>query len=176
MLGSYKVKYHLKSLLLHFVVIPSFVLFSLITPVFSQTMANVSVVFPLMAPRLSSHFGLRHHPIYRSIRHHEGVDLAAPLKSHVRVVADGIVIFADTYGGYGKLVTVRHKNGYVSLYGHLSEIRVNPGQKVDAGDIIGRVGQTGHATGPHLHFEWRCNGQAIDPLKVFPSLIAEAEG
>lgn len=135
-----------------------------------------AVVFPIMAPKLSSGYGSRKHPVYRSVKHHNGVDLAAPENSHVRVIAAGTVIFADSYAGYGKLVTVRHKGGYTSLYGHLSDIRVNPGAKLKAGDILGRVGSTGKVTGPHLHFEWRLNGKPIDPLKVFPALAAEAEG
>jgi murein DD-endopeptidase MepM/ murein hydrolase activator NlpD len=135
-----------------------------------------AVVFPIMAPRLSSGYGSRKHPVFKSVRHHNGVDLAAPENSHVRAILPGVVIFADTHGGYGKLVTVKHKNGYSSLYGHLSEIRVNPGERIKAGDIIGRVGTTGKVTGPHLHFEWRKNGEPIDPLKVFPALAADAEG
>lgn len=129
-----------------------------------------------MSPRLSSSYGTRIHPIQRIKRHHNGVDLAVPENSHVRVVASGRVIFADEYAGYGKLVTVEHRGGLISLYGHLSEIRVNPGEKVKAGEIIGRVGSTGAATGPHLHFEIRKNGTPIDPLKVFPDLTLDAEG
>ena len=135
-----------------------------------------AVVFPIMAPRLSSGYGKRTHPIYHSTRHHKGVDLAAPENAHVRAIATGTVVFADEYGGYGKLVTVKHKAGYSSLYGHLSEIRVNPGERIKAGDIVGRVGSTGNVTGPHLHFEWRHQGEPIDPLTVFPALAAEAEG
>lgn len=135
-----------------------------------------AIVFPLMAPKLSSKFGSRRHPVYRYQRHHSGVDLAAPMNSHVRAVSGGTVVFADSYKGYGKLVTIEHEQGYASMYGHLNEISVNPGQVVKAGDIIGRVGETGVATGPHLHFEWRQAGKIIDPLKVFPSLTAKASG
>ncbi len=135
-----------------------------------------AVVFPIMAPKLSSGYGDRKHPVYRSTRHHNGVDLAAPENSHVRAIASGTVVFADHYAGFGKLVTIKHKAGYSSLYGHLSEIRVNPGDRIKAGDILGRVGSTGNVTGPHLHFEWRRKGAPIDPLKVFPALASEAEG
>jgi len=134
------------------------------------------VVFPLMAPRVSSKFGPRKHPVKKVHRHHNGIDLAAPKNAHVRAVTAGTVVFADTYAGYGKLVTIKHKGGFVSLYGHLRDIRVDPGQIVNAGDIIGRVGSTGLATGPHLHFEWRKNGKSIDPIKVFPNLAADAAG
>lgn len=133
-------------------------------------------VFPLLAPRLSSNYGTRQHPIFRKSRHHSGIDLAAPENSHVRTILPGVVIFADKHGGYGKLVTVRHQQGYASMYGHLSDVRVNVGQTLKGGQIIGRVGSTGWSTGAHLHFEWRRNGAPLDPLKVFPFLTEAAEG
>jgi murein DD-endopeptidase MepM/ murein hydrolase activator NlpD len=142
----------------------------------AQTSSAHSIVFPLMAPRISSTFGSRNHPVRKVHRHHNGIDLAAPENSHVRAVAAGLVVFADEYAGYGKLVTIKHQDGYISLYGHLNDIRVNPGKRVNPGDIIGRVGSTGLATGPHLHFEWRKNGKSIDPLKVFPALAKDATG
>lgn len=134
------------------------------------------VVFPLMAPKISSKYGKRVHPVRKVTRHHSGIDLASPQGAHVRAVLEGFVVFADEHGGYGKLVTVQHADGYTSLYGHLDEIRVSPGEKVVAGQIVGRVGSTGLATGPHLHFEWRQGEAAIDPLKVFPELATKADG
>jgi murein DD-endopeptidase MepM/ murein hydrolase activator NlpD len=134
------------------------------------------VVFPLMAPKISSKYGKRNHPVRKVSRHHSGIDLASPRGAHVRAVLEGLVVFADEYKGFGKLVTVQHTDGYTSLYGHLDEIRVEPGDKVSAGQIVGRVGSTGLATGPHLHFEWRHHHEAIDPLKVFPELATKADG
>ena len=142
----------------------------------AEQLYSTSIVFPLMEARLSSGYGPRQHPVRKVHRHHNGVDLAAPKNSHVRSVAAGLVVFADRYGGYGKLVTIKHPDGHFSLYGHLSEVLTNPGNSVDAGELIGRVGSTGLATGPHLHFEWRRSGKSIDPLKVFPSLAEEAQG
>lgn len=142
----------------------------------SEQLSGFAIVFPLMSPQLSSKFGMRKHPIQKTVRHHSGVDLAAPTNAHVRAVAPGTVVFADTYGAYGKLVTITHENGITSLYGHLNKILVQPGTRVEAGALIGRVGSTGAATGPHLHFEWRKNGHPIDPMKVFPNLAADAEG
>ena len=139
-------------------------------------LSSSPVVFPLMSPRLSSTFGPRKHPVRKVHRHHNGVDLAAPENSHVRSVLPGRVVFSDTYAGFGKLVTIEHAEGIVSLYGHLNEILVNPGQEVASGELIGRVGSTGLATGPHLHFEWRKNGTAVDPLTVFPNLAKQAQG
>lgn len=146
------------------------------TVTFADPGTRPAIVFPLVAPRLSSDFGVRRHPIFRTVRHHSGVDLQAPQNSHVRTVAAGRVIFAGKHGSYGKLVTILHDGGYTSLYGHLSEFRVNVGATVSAGEIVGRVGSSGAATGPHLHFEWRLNGEALDPLNVFPSLTGQAEG
>ncbi|MFN8391989.1 MAG: M23 family metallopeptidase [Bdellovibrionota bacterium] len=135
-----------------------------------------AIVFPLIAPRVSSGFGERIHPIRRFTRQHQGVDLAAPENSHVRAILAGTVVFAGEHSGYGKLVTIEHGKGYASLYAHLSEIKVQVGQKIRAGTLIGRVGSTGLATGPHLHFEWRKEGTAMDPLKVFPALADVSAG
>jgi murein DD-endopeptidase MepM/ murein hydrolase activator NlpD len=145
-------------------------------PLVAEPVNLTTFVFPILSPRISSHFGKRKHPVLKFSKHHSGVDLAVPPRSHVRSVAEGRVVFADTHGGYGKLVTIQHKDGYSSLYAHLNEVHVNPGQDVEAGQVIGRVGSTGRSTGPHLHFEWRMNGTPMDPLKVFPSLAEDAEG
>lgn len=134
------------------------------------------VVFPIVSPKLSSSFGVRRHPILGASKHHGGLDLAAPEKSHVRSVLDGTVVFAGTYAGYGKLVTIEHARGRTTLYGHLSEVLVNLGQKVSAGDLIGRVGSTGLSSGPHLHFEWREDGQPVNPIEVFPALKSVPKG
>ena len=137
---------------------------------------RTGIVFPVLSPKLSSKFGNRIHPKFKYVRHHNGIDLAVPEKTHVRAVLSGRVVYAGVYAGYGKLVTIEHDKGDVSMYGHLSEIQVNAGDKVNQGAIIGRVGSTGISTGPHLHFEWHHDGESIDPLKVFPYLTATAEG
>jgi len=134
------------------------------------------IIFPILYPKISSKFGIRKHPVLKYKAHHSGIDLAVPRNSHVRAVSEGTVVFADEYGGYGKLVTINHKDGFSSLYGHLNEITVNIGDKIMAGQVIGRVGETGRATGNHLHFEWRKNGVAINPLEVFPDLASRAQG
>ncbi|MCB0311199.1 MAG: M23 family metallopeptidase [Bdellovibrionales bacterium] len=130
----------------------------------------------MMAPRLSSKFGDRYHPIKHAVRHHGGVDLAAPVGAPIRAVADGIVVFSDPYAGYGKLVVITHSNGLTTHYGHCHELRVAPGTRVKAGQIIATVGSTGRSTGPHLHFEVRKNGKALDPMKFLPNLTSPAEG
>ena len=138
--------------------------------------SHSGIVFPLLAPRLSSGYGLRNHPIKKVIKHHNGVDLAAPEKSHVRAIAGGMVVFAGELKGYGKIVTIKHPDDYISIYGHLSSISVVVGEVLSSGTLIGRVGSTGHVTGPHLHFEWRKGSRSIDPLKVFPDLAKEPVG
>lgn len=135
-----------------------------------------SFVYPVLTPRFSSKFGPRKHPVLKYHRHHDGVDLAVPEGTQVRAVSEGKVVFADKYAGYGNLVVVQHEQGLTSHYGHLSVIRVQIGQSVPAGKIIGEVGSTGLASGPHLHFEVRQNGSPLNPEKLIPALKSPAQG
>jgi murein DD-endopeptidase MepM/ murein hydrolase activator NlpD len=124
---------------------------------------------PLEFSRVSSGFSLsRLHPILNKMRAHKGVDYAAPIGSKVKVTADGTVNFVGKQGGYGNVVIVNHQGRYTTVYGHLSRFAngLHRGQKVSQGDIIAYVGQTGLATGPHLHYEFKINGQQHDPLRV----------
>jgi murein DD-endopeptidase MepM/ murein hydrolase activator NlpD len=98
-------------------------------------------------------------------RMHKGVDFTAPTGSPVYAAADGRVTYAARYSTFGKLILIRHRTGLVTAYAHLSSIDVKVGKKVHAGERIGKVGSTGHSTGPHLHFEVRKNGVQIDPQK-----------
>lgn len=95
---------------------------------------------------------------------HQGIDIGAPTGTPIRVVADGEVIFAGANGGYGLMTIVDHGDGVHTAYAHQSALVARGGQRVRAGDVIGKVGSTGHSTGPHLHFEIRVGGTAIDPL------------
>jgi murein DD-endopeptidase MepM/ murein hydrolase activator NlpD len=124
---------------------------------------------PLNFRRISSSFTSRRlHPILKIYRPHHGIDYSAPKGTPVSVVGDGTVTFSGYKGQYGKLVIVRHPNGYRTYYGHLSRIKKNArrGSKVKQGDIIGSVGSTGLATGPHLHFEMRRNNKPVNPRKI----------
>jgi murein DD-endopeptidase MepM/ murein hydrolase activator NlpD len=115
--------------------------------------------------RITSHIGWRKNPFGGGYEFHSGIDIAAPQGSKVLATADGVVVFAGWYGDYGKTVIIRHPSGYLTLYGHLSQIDVKEGQKVKAGDVVGRVGSTGRSTGPHLHYEVIRNNKPIDPSK-----------
>ena len=121
---------------------------------------------PLAFSRITSGFAQRFHPILQSWRAHNGVDYSAPTGTPVRVVGDGIVTLAGRQNGYGNVVQVQHAQGRSTLYAHLSRIDVRQGQRVEQGQSIGAVGATGWATGPHLHFEFRVNGQFQDPLTI----------
>jgi len=113
---------------------------------------------------VTSPFGMREDPKNPGSREfHTGVDFGVPSGTPIKAVADGVVVLAGEYGGYGKAVVIRHANGLSTIYGHLSEIKVEEGKEVKQGDVIGLSGNTGRSTGPHLHFEIRENGQPVDP-------------
>jgi murein DD-endopeptidase MepM/ murein hydrolase activator NlpD len=124
---------------------------------------------PLEFSRISSGFSsARFHPILKTWRAHSGIDYAAPTGTRVKAAADGTVTFAGWQGGYGNVVILQHQGRYSTVYGHLSSFAkgLRSGQRVSQGDIIGHVGATGMATGPHLHYEFRENGVQRDPLRL----------
>jgi murein DD-endopeptidase MepM/ murein hydrolase activator NlpD len=121
---------------------------------------------PLEFSRVSSGFGMRRHPIARAWRAHQGVDYAAPTGTRVRAVGDAVVEHAGPRGGYGNVVILRHNGRYSTVYAHLSRVAVKRGVRVEQNDTIGFVGQTGWATGPHLHYEFRIGGQARNPMSI----------
>ncbi|ELS31686.1 MULTISPECIES: murein hydrolase activator EnvC family protein [Pseudanabaena] len=120
------------------------------------------LMYPTIGP-VTSNFGWRTHPILGTERFHSGIDFGADYGSLVYASAQGRVIYADWYGGYGNAVIIDHGNGMTTLYGHCSEIYVKDGDAVEKGQPIAAVGSTGFSTGPHLHFELRANGEPIDP-------------
>ena len=124
---------------------------------------------PLNFRRISSFFSRgRKHPILKIYRPHHGVDYAAPNGTPVSVAGDGTVVFAGNKGQYGKLIIVKHRNGYKTYYGHLSKIAksVKSGTHAEQGQVIGYVGSTGLATGPHLHYEMRVSNKPVNPLSL----------
>lgn len=123
---------------------------------------------PLEFSRVTSGFGMRHHPFLQTWRAHAGVDYAAPAGTRVRAVGDGVVDFVGRQGGYGNVIMIRHPGSVVTVYAHLLGFvqGLRKGVQVSQGETIGAVGQTGWATGPHLHYEFRVAGEARNPLAV----------
>jgi len=123
---------------------------------------------PLAFSRVSSGFGMRLHPLHKNWAAHKGIDYAAPMGTRVRATADGIVDFAGPKGGYGNVVILRHQGSYSTVYAHLSRIApgVKRGARLAQEDAVGFVGQTGWATGPHLHYEFRIGGEARNPYSI----------
>jgi murein DD-endopeptidase MepM/ murein hydrolase activator NlpD len=111
----------------------------------------------------SSTFGMRMHPILHTEKMHEGLDIIALPGTAVHAPGKGTIDFVGIKGGYGLCVEINHGFGYITLYGHLSQTYVKNGQKIDRGDIIAATGNSGLSTGPHLHYEVRHDGQALDP-------------
>jgi murein DD-endopeptidase MepM/ murein hydrolase activator NlpD len=133
-----------------------------------STEQGVEIIYPLSTPApITSAFGWRTHPITGSRRFHAGLDIGAPTGAPVVAVASGTIVSAGWNGGYGKTITIQHNGIQQTLYAHLSEIFVQPGQTIERGTVIGRVGSTGNSTGPHLHFENRMSTSdgwvSVDP-------------
>lgn len=124
--------------------------------------------YPLEFTRISSTFGRRMHPIHRSWRSHNGTDFAAPKGTPIMASSDGKVSFVGTQRGYGNTIIIQHRDQYSSLYAHLNGFTkgLSKGQQIRQGQIIGYVGMTGWATGPHLHYEIRVNNVPHDPMKI----------
>lgn len=123
-------------------------------------------ILPLRG-RLSSKFGWRKHPILGHRQHHEGMDIAAAKGTRIDAVRSGKVVFSGEQRGYGNIVILDHGNGLTSRYAHCDELNVQVGDRVRAGQGIATVGSTGRSTGPHLHFEVRQDGEALDPQEYF---------
>lgn len=132
-----------------------------------RPLRKVLMRIPIEFARLSSTFGMRKHPVLGRMRAHKGVDYAARTGTPIMAAGDGRIELAGWKSGYGKTVIINHGQGRSTLYGHMSAIgKLKRGQFVSQGSIIGRVGSTGLATGPHLHYEFRINGNQVNPLKV----------
>jgi murein DD-endopeptidase MepM/ murein hydrolase activator NlpD len=133
-----------------------------------ENLRKVFLRSPLEFSRVTSKFGIRRHPILQQWRAHQGVDYGAPAGTKVRATGDGVVVFAAQRSGYGNLIVLRHHGGYSTYYAHLRDFArgVRPGKRVLQGETIGHVGQTGWATGPHLHYEFRVHDQNRNPLTM----------
>ncbi len=128
--------------------------------------------WPLSGVLVSSGYGPRRHPILGGRRPHAGVDLPAPSGTPVRAAADGVVRYFGRNGSYGRFIRLDHGFGLETAYGHLRRyaLSLRRNARVGRGEVIGYVGSSGLSTGPHLHYEVRINGRAIDPLAVMPTV------
>ncbi|MEO0057524.1 MAG: hypothetical protein RIT17_977 [Pseudomonadota bacterium] len=131
---------------------------------FARPTVSVPSRMPLEGAQLTSGYGMRNHPVLGGRRQHAGIDLAAPSGTPVYATADGIVGRADWYSSYGLYVAIEHGASMQTRYAHLSRLAVAAGDNVKKGDLIGYVGSTGRSTGPHLHYEVRVEGIAVNPI------------
>lgn len=133
-------------------------------PVAIPGTVSIPSLMPVEVGMLRSGFGMREHPVLGGRRAHKGVDLAAPSGTPIYASADGIVSKAEWFSSYGLYVSLEHGGDIQTRYGHMSRLNVYNGQQVHKGDLIGYVGSTGRSTGPHLHYEVRVAGAAVNPL------------
>ncbi|MEE4539144.1 MAG: M23 family metallopeptidase [Erythrobacter sp.] len=132
-------------------------------PIAVEPAISVPSLIPVMNARVSSNFGLRRHPVLGRQKQHKGIDFAAPTGTPVYATADGMVGRADWFSSYGLFISIDHGAELETRYAHLSRLAVAAGQQVEKGDLIGYVGSTGRSTGPHLHYEVRVEGKAVNP-------------
>ncbi|MDD4427961.1 MAG: M23 family metallopeptidase [Paludibacter sp.] len=135
-----------------------------------EMLKHIPAIQPILnkdLTRTASGFGWRIDPIYRTRRFHEGMDFTAPIGTEIYATGNGIVRLAGWRQGYGNAVEINHGFGYKTLYGHMHQIRVKAGQKVNRGDVIGLVGNTGKSTGPHLHYEVHYREKVMNPQHYY---------
>lgn len=132
----------------------------------TATKSSVSIpsLMPVDGVHLSSDYGMRTHPVLGGRRQHKGVDLAGAIGTPIHAAADGTVSRADWFSSYGLFVSLEHGGTLQTRYGHMSRLNVAAGQRVHKGDVIGYIGTTGRSTGPHLHYEVRIAGAAVNPV------------
>jgi murein DD-endopeptidase MepM/ murein hydrolase activator NlpD len=136
----------------------------------ADRLSNMLITVPLRKPVAgeideTSPFGIRMDPFVHEAAMHTGIDFRGEIGEPIHATAAGTVSIAGWSGGYGKMVEIDHGNGLATRYGHLSEIDVSVGQTVRIGEIIGKLGTTGRSTGPHVHYETRVDGEAVNPQK-----------
>ncbi|MDJ0642626.1 MAG: M23 family metallopeptidase, partial [Erythrobacter sp.] len=144
-----------------------------------RALEGVPQVVPAADQRITSAYGYRRDPFTRRSAMHSGIDFKGARGSPIMAAATGEITFAGWKGGYGRTVEVTHSNGIVTRYAHMSRIDVAVGQSVEAGDTLGGLGSSGRSTGPHLHFEVRINGRAVNPrpfLETAPDVLKEVRG
>lgn len=126
--------------------------------------SELGFIMPIRYTGISSPYGNRFHPVLKRYIFHSGVDLKAKFIP-AYAAKEGVVTFAGFMNGYGKIIIIRHERGYETRYAHLDKIGVKSGDRVRQGELIGKTGQSGRVTGPHLHFELRVNGKTVNPMR-----------
>ncbi len=144
------------------------------TPMFRTAAVAVPSRMPVEGASLTSGYGMRNHPVLGGRRQHRGVDLAMPTGTPVYATADGMISKAEWFSSYGLYIAVEHGAAIQTRYGHLSRLAVAAGQPVKKGDLIGYVGSTGRSTGPHLHYEVRIAGAAVNPVPYMQGNVRNA--
>lgn len=141
---------------------------------FSPASVSIPSRMPVDGASLTSGFGMRTHPVLGGRRQHRGVDLSMPTGTPVYATADGVVSKAEWFSSYGLYISVEHGASLQTRFGHLSRLNVAAGQQVKKGDLIGYVGSTGRSTGPHLHYEVRIAGTAVNPVPYMQGTVHSA--
>lgn len=131
---------------------------------------------PVEGVKLTSSYGMRVHPVLGGRRAHKGIDLAGPVGTPIYATADGVISKAEWFSSYGLYVSIEHGGALQTRYGHMSRLNVASGQRVRKGEIIGFIGTTGRSTGPHLHYEVRVNGEAVNPIPYMQQAEPSAAG
>jgi murein DD-endopeptidase MepM/ murein hydrolase activator NlpD len=147
------------------------------TPLYPHSHSHTHEAPSILDGAITSKFGQRKDPFTGESTFHKGMDVGAAEGTPISAAMGGVVKRAELHPGYGQMVEIEHEGGVSTLYAHASELKVKPGQRVEAGQEIALVGQTGRATGPHLHFEVRVNGHSVDPknaLKVYSKRAEES--
>jgi murein DD-endopeptidase MepM/ murein hydrolase activator NlpD len=144
------------------------------TPLFRPATVAVPSRMPVEGAALTSGYGMRNHPVLGGRRQHRGVDLAMPTGTPVYATADGVISKAEWFSSYGLYISLEHGAAIQTRYGHLSRLAVAAGQAVKKGDLIGYVGSTGRSTGPHLHYEVRIAGAAVNPVPYMQGNVRTA--
>jgi len=138
-----------------------------------QPTVSIPSLMPVDRARISSGYGMRNHPVLRKRRKHNGIDLAAPTGTPVYATADGVVTRANWFSSYGLYISIDHGADLETRYAHLSKLAVADGERIRKGDVIGYVGSTGRSTGPHLHYEIRIDGVAVNPIPYMKETEAQ---
>ncbi len=144
---------------------------------FDRGLSGIPQFLPAIGEMVTSSFGFRRDPFTGASAMHSGLDFRGPVGAPIYAAAEGRVSYVGQKSGYGNVVEIRHGNGLVTRYAHMSKFHSHVGQKVAAGDVIGAIGSTGRSTGPHLHFEVRVNDRAVNPrpfLESAPNVLKEA--